>query len=94
MKSEKNEDGVKEQNALEKKQKRDGLWTMYFDGSMEKVGAGSVVYIISLIRNFKDLSYKLTFECTNNVSEYEALLLGFHALKDMGAQRIRVLGYS
>ena len=50
------------------------------------------MYIIYPIRDFKDLSYKLTFECTNNVAEYEALLLGLHALKYLGAQRIKVLG--
>ena len=93
-KSEKNEEGVKEQYVLEKKQKRDGLWTMYFDRSVKKVGAGADVYIISPITDFKALSYKLTFECTNNVDDYEALLLGLHALKDLGAQRIQVLGDS
>ena len=41
---------------------------MYFDGSAAKIGAGAGVYIISPIRDFKDLSYKLTFECTNNVA--------------------------
>ena len=61
------------------KQKREGLWIMYFDGSATKIGAGTSVYIISPIRDFKALSYKLTFECTNNVVEYEALLLGLHA---------------
>ena len=65
---------------------------MYFDGSVEKIGAGAGVYIISPIRYFKALSYKLTFECTNNVAKYEALLLGLHALKYLGVQRIRVLG--
>ena len=67
---------------------------MYFDGSVAKVGTSAGVYIIHPIKYFKALSYKLTFECTNNVAEYEALLLGLHALKDMGAQRIRVLGDS
>ena len=85
---------VIEQDALEAKQKREGQWIMYFDGSAAKIGAGAGVYIISPIRDFKDLSYKLTFECTNNVAEYEALLLGLHALKDFGAQKIRVLGDS
>ena len=64
----------------------------HFDGSATKIGAGAGVYIISPIRDFKALSYKLTFECTNNVAEYEALLLGLHALKDLGAQRIKVFG--
>ena len=67
---------------------------MYFDGSAAKVGAGAGVYIISPIRDFKSLSYKLTFECTNNVAEYEALLLGLHALKELGAQKIKILGDS
>ena len=83
-----------EQDALEVKQKREGQWIMYFDGSTAKIGAGAGVYIISPIWDFKALSYKLTFECTNNVAEYEALLLGLHALKYLGAQRIRVLGDS
>ena len=59
---------MKKQDALEAKQKREGLWTMYFDGSAAKIGAGVGVYIISPIRDFKALSYKLTFECTNDVA--------------------------
>ena len=67
---------------------------MYFDGSVAKVGAGAGVYIISPIRDFKAFSYKLTFECTNNVEGYEALLLGLHALNDWGAKRVQVFGHS
>ena len=57
---------------------------MYFDGLVAKVGASACVYIIYPIRDFKGFTYKLTFECTNNVEEYEALLLGLHVLKDLG----------
>ena len=53
---------LNENEALERKQKEEGLWTMYFDGSMAKVGAGAGVYIISPIRDFKTFSYMLTFE--------------------------------
>ena len=49
---------------------------MYFNGSVAKVGAGAGVYIISPIRDTEAYSYKLVFECTNNVAEYEALMLG------------------
>ena len=38
--------------------------------------------------------YKLTFECTNNVAEYEALLLVCNALKYLGAKIIDVFGDS
>ena len=51
------------------------------------------MYIISPIGYFKDLSFKLTFECTNNVEEYEDLLLGLNAL-NLGAKRVHVLGDS
>jgi ribonuclease HI len=36
----------------------------------------------------KMCSYKLVFDCTNNMAEYEALVLGLKALKEMGARRI------
>jgi ribonuclease HI len=39
-------------------------------------------------------SYKLAFECTNNMDEYEALVLGLKTLKEMGARMINVHGDS
>ena len=77
----------------ESKRKK-GYETMYFDGLVAKVGASVGVYIISPIRDFKAFSYNLTFKCTNNVAEYEALLLGLHALKDLAAKRVQVFGDS
>jgi ribonuclease HI len=38
------------------------------------------------------LSYKLEFEATNNVAEYEALVLGLRAVKDMGIEELAVFG--
>ena len=91
-KCKKNNREISEQEALEKKQKEEGVWKMYFDGFVAKVGAGTGVYIIFPIRDFKSYSYKLVFECTNNVAKYEALLLGLHALKDLGAKRVYIFG--
>ena len=34
----------------------------------------------------------MVFQCANNVVEYEALLLGLHALKDLGAKRVQFFG--
>jgi ribonuclease HI len=39
-------------------------------------------------------SYKLTFDCTNNMAEYEALILGLEVLKELGMQKIAVSGDS
>ena len=65
---------------------------MYFDGSITKEGAGAGIWIIYPNREFKVYSYRLNFECTNNVVEYEALMLGLNALKDLKAKRIDVFG--
>ena len=54
----------------------------------------SNLYIISPIEDTKAYSYKLIFECSNNVAEYEDLLLGLHALKDLGAKRVQIFGDS
>ena len=38
--------------------------------------------------------YKLEFQTTNNVAEYEALVLGLRAAKDLGIQQLVVFGDS
>ena len=67
---------------------------MYFDSSVAKADVGAGVYIISPIEDTETYSYKLIFECSNNVAEYEALLLGLHALKGLGARRVQIFGDS
>ena len=65
----------------------DGWWHMNFEGAASKKGAGAGVSIRSPIGEPKFPSYKLDFKCTNNVAEYEALILGLKALKDLQAQK-------
>ena len=67
---------------------------MYFDGPVSKLGAGAGAYIVSPIKDTKTHSYKLIFECSNNVANYEALFLGLRALKDLGAKRVKIFGDS
>jgi ribonuclease HI len=40
------------------------------------------------------LSYKLEFDITNNINEYESLLLGLKATINMGIDKIHVFGDS
>ena len=67
------------------------LWEMSFDGSCSKKRFGAGVWIQNTNQGH---SYKLDFQCTNNIAEYEALLLGLHLLKKLGAKKISVQGYS
>ena len=78
--------------ALKQKHNDEGLWTMYFDGSISREGTGAGIWIISPNSNSKIYSFKLTFECTNNVAEYETLLLGLNALKKLKEKIIDVFG--
>ena len=64
---------------------------MSFDGAASKKG-GVGVLIKPPMGEPQLLSYKLDFKCANNVAEYEALILGLRALKDLQAQRISIQG--
>ena len=67
---------------------------MFFDGSHSKEGSGVGVVIISPSNKTFPFSFKLEFSATNNVIEYEALILGLKVAKDMGIQQISVYGHS
>ena len=67
---------------------------MYFDDSISNEGDSVGIWIIYANRDFKVYSYKLTFEFTNNVAEYEALVLGLNTLKYFKSKIIDGLGDS
>jgi ribonuclease HI len=68
------------------------VWKMFFDGACSREGAGAGVFFVSPTQETVSLSYKLEFETTNNVAEYEALVLGLRAAREMGIQEIAVFG--
>jgi ribonuclease HI len=65
---------------------------MFFDGASSREGVGARVVLVSPVQEIISLSYKLEFEATNNVAEYEALVLGLRAAKGMGIKEISVFG--
>ena len=67
---------------------------MYFDGSSSKEGSSARILLISPSEEVITLSYKLEFETTNNIAEYEALVLGLRATKDMAIDYLAVFGNS
>jgi hypothetical protein len=64
------------------------IWKMFFDGACSREGAGAGVFFVSPSQETVALSYKLEFDTTNNVAEYEALVLGMRAAKEMGIKEI------
>ena len=39
-------------------------------------------------------AYRLNFKCTNNMAEYETLILGLKLVRNLGAKRVSVMGDS
>jgi len=65
---------------------------MFFDGACSNEAAWEGVVLVSLTQEYIHLSFKLTFEVTNNIAEYEALVLGLSAAKEMGIKGMKVFG--
>jgi ribonuclease HI len=52
------------------------LWTMFFDGSLTKTGAGVGLLFVSPLGKHLRYVVRLYFPASNNVAEYEALVNG------------------
>ena len=65
---------------------------MYFDGVRAQNSVGTGIVLISPSKEKIHLSYKLDFKTTNNVAEYEALLLGVKVAKEMGIMCVKIFG--
>jgi len=71
------------------------LWFLEFDGSVNKLGAGAGVWIHNKQNSHAEgQAYRLNFRCTNNMTEYEALLLGLRLVKSLQAIKVSILGDS
>ena len=62
---------------IEKEESPEGDgWKIYFDGASNTLGRGVGVVLIAPEGNHCPFTAKLSFDCTNNVAEYEACVLG------------------
>ena len=73
---------------------QDEIWQIYFDGSSCKEGEGAGVVLISPRGEIIYLMYKLEFQTTNNIVQYEALIPGLRAAKYLNIQQLSVFGDS
>jgi len=70
------------------------LWTMYFDGSLMKTGAGAGLLFISPLGVHMRYVIRIHFAASNNVAEYEALVNGLKIAIELGVRRLDVRGDS
>jgi ribonuclease HI len=70
------------------------LWTMYFDGSLMKTGAGAGLLFISPLEKHVRYVLRLHFPASNNVADYEALVNGLHIAIELGVRHLDARGDS
>ncbi|XP_038679448.1 uncharacterized protein LOC119980725 [Tripterygium wilfordii] len=81
--------------SLEMESRKDmDRWVMLFDGASNIVGNGIGAVLISPEGKVTPFTAKLYFDCTNNVSEYEACAMGIQAAIDVGIKKLQVYGDS
>src|SRR6185312_110373 len=69
-------------------------WTMYFDRSVMKTGAGAGLLFISPLGEHMRYVIRLHFPTSNNMVEYEALLSGLRIAIELGIKRLDMRGDS
>jgi hypothetical protein len=69
-------------------------WTLYFDRSVMKTGAGAGLLFVSPLTEHMRYAVRLHFPASNNMSEYEALLCGLKIAIEIGIKRLDVWGDS
>jgi ribonuclease HI len=69
-------------------------WTLYFDSSVMKTGAGAGLLFVSPLGEHMRCAVNLHFPASNNMAEYEALLCGLKIAIEIGIKRLNVRGDS
>jgi ribonuclease HI len=70
------------------------LWTMYFDGSLMKTGAGASLLFISPLGKHLRYVLRLHFPASNNMAKYEALVNGLRIAIELGVRCLDARGDS
>jgi ribonuclease HI len=69
-------------------------WTLYFDGSVMKTGAGAGLLFVSPLGEHMRYTVRLHFPASNNMAEYEAVLCGLKIAIETGIKCLDVRGDS
>jgi ribonuclease HI len=69
-------------------------WKMNFNGSHSRSGKGAGIVLVSPTGKSYNFAFRLEFDATNNVVEYEELLLGLEIAKYMGIKILNIKGDS
>ncbi|CAM8911187.1 unnamed protein product [Rhodiola kirilowii] len=69
-------------------------WQMFFDGAVRRDGAGAGVVFVSPENHLLPFLFTLTQLCSNNMAEYQALLLGLQMARQIRIDEMDIYGDS
>ena len=69
-------------------------WKLYFDGAANAIVSGIGAVLVSPKGQQTPIAVKLGFDCTNNMTEYKACIVGLQAALEFGAHELEVFGDS
>ncbi|XP_074296967.1 uncharacterized protein LOC141627634 [Silene latifolia] len=69
-------------------------WQMYCDGAARQDGAGAGVVFVTPQNHLMPYAFTLTQLCTNNMAEYQALILGLQMAIEIGVRDMDIYGDS
>jgi len=68
------------------------VWGLHFDGAKSRRVTGAGVVLTSPKGEVNVYSFILEFDCTNNIVEYEALLIGLELATELKVKQLKVIG--
>jgi len=80
--------------ATEESTEDERKWTLFFDGFSNALGHGIGAVLISPEKQHIPITARLCFDCTNNIVEYEACVMGIRAVIELKVKRLNVYGDS
>ena len=67
-------------------------WTLHFNGALNSQGVGIGATLLTPEGVGIPTTTQLGFSASNNIAEYEALILGLRMALDLGARRLKIVG--
>ena len=79
---------------IEDESTQEDTWNLYFEEASNALGHGISAVLISPEEEYCPFTARLNFDCTNNVAEYEACIMGLQAIIDKKVKNLKVYGDS
>ena len=79
---------------VEDESTKEDTWKLYFDGTSNVLGHSIGAILISPKGEYCPFTARLNFDCTNNVIEYEACIMGLQVAIHKKMKNLKVYGDS